>query len=940
MKKQVIFFITLFFQLHVSGQFCFNHSDGFSQQVTGNGPMAICKADFNNDGKLEVAVANYTSNNVSVHFFASSGSVTTSNGFGAGTNPISILSRDFNNDGNADIAVSNSGSDNISVLLGNGSGSFSAATNFSVGSNPRSITSADFNLDGYSDLAVVNYSSNSVSLLLGNGAGTFTANTSFITGSNPISVISPDLNNDGKPDLLIANYTSKSLSVLVGTGTGSFTTSTYTLGTLPPNSLSSADFNGDSKKDVVVTFETNHSYYGYNVSVLAGNGLGSFTSTVNYAAGVIPNSSLSEDLNGDGTMDIAIVDIAYNDVSLFFGNGTGTFTYDGACMAQKFCSEAVTGDFNNDGKKDMVVANSASNSLSILLGNGAGAYGGSKNYNGEYSVHRVIKTADFNSDGRKDIAFVNWVGYMNPSVEVHFGNGNGSFSLAGKTFFSTSINDIEPNDYNSDGKTDLAVATATGITILPGTGTGSFLAATSYSNLSIQSIVSGDYNNDGKVDLAVTAGSTAWFVQIFLGSGTGSFTQLATYPISPPFEMLTTDFNNDGNLDLATCNVYSVAVLLGNGTGNFSGPSYFNCSTANGGITSADFNGDGNKDLATAYWSNVSILLGSGTGSFTNTSNYFTGIGLTDCSAADLNLDSQADLVVSDGSNDRLYLFKGSGLGTFTQSPASLLVMDDPVGVFATDLNSDNLPDIITSNYSSSNISVMLNQTSAIIGTPVAICSGSPAILKAPKGAYSYYWTPGGSTADSLIVTFAGTYSLSMNTLVGNCNTTSAITVTSATNPVVAAMSNNTLICSGQTATLTASGANTFTWNTGATGSTVAVSPTVNTTYSVTGTDLNGCKNGASITQSVSTCAGISELEHTNALSILPNPNNGEFILRQVGHQAQGTIEIFNARGESVMTTPLVERETKIDLREFEDGFYFVRIKSGNEMLTKKIIKQ
>ncbi len=95
--------------------------------------------------------------------------------FAVGTNPRSVISGDFNGDGKADLAVSNYSSNNVSILIGNGAGSFAAAVNFAVGTNPRSVISGDFNGDGKADLAVANVSSNNVSILIGNGAGNFGA---------------------------------------------------------------------------------------------------------------------------------------------------------------------------------------------------------------------------------------------------------------------------------------------------------------------------------------------------------------------------------------------------------------------------------------------------------------------------------------------------------------------------------------------------------------------------------------------------------------------------------------------------------------------------------------------------------------------------------------------------------------------------------------------
>ncbi|NCS05072.1 MAG: VCBS repeat-containing protein, partial [Microcystis aeruginosa G13-11] len=134
--------------------------------------------------------------------------------FAAGSSPNSVTVGDFNGDGKLDLAVANRNSNNVSVLLGTGTGSFATATNFSVGSRPYSVTVGDFNGDGKSDLAVANRNSNNVSVLLGTGTGSFGPATNFAAGSSPNSVTVGDFNGDGKLDLAVANRNSNNVSVL------------------------------------------------------------------------------------------------------------------------------------------------------------------------------------------------------------------------------------------------------------------------------------------------------------------------------------------------------------------------------------------------------------------------------------------------------------------------------------------------------------------------------------------------------------------------------------------------------------------------------------------------------------------------------------------------------------------------------------------------------
>ena len=166
----------------------------------------------------------------------------------------------------------------------------------------------DFNGDGKLDLAVASGGSDYVSVLLGNGDGTFKTAVQYVAGLEPISVAVADFNGDGKLDLAVANYESNNVSILLGKGDGTFQAAVdYGIGTenypATPGSVAVGDFNGDGKLDLVVGgVESDNVSV---VSVLLGNGDGTFQAAVNYGAGAGQTSVAVGDFNGDGRLDLA-----------------------------------------------------------------------------------------------------------------------------------------------------------------------------------------------------------------------------------------------------------------------------------------------------------------------------------------------------------------------------------------------------------------------------------------------------------------------------------------------------------------------------------------------------------------------------------------------------------------------------------------------------------
>ena len=372
-----------------------------------------------------------------------------------------MVSGDFNGDGKLDLVVEETGGGTIAVLLGNGDGTFQAPKFYAVGTSSypfgpgNTLVAGDFNGDGRLDLAVASNRSNDVSVLLGNGDGTFQNQVTYAVGSGPSALVAGDFNGDGRLDLAVANVGSNDVSVLLGNGDGTFQPAKEYAAGSTPAALVAGDFNGDGKLDMAVDDGGDANGNGIGVSVLLGNGDGTFQAAKEYAVSGFASGLVAGDFNGDGRLDLAITDQADNTIFLLLGNGDGTFQAQKTIAAGVQAYTLVAGDFNGDGRLDLATADYRNDNISVLLNKGDGTFAARQPTVVGVSPY-VLVVGDFNGDGRLDLATAN---FISNDISVLLGNGDGTFQAEERVSLGTNAypTGLVAGDFNGDGRLDLAV---------------------------------------------------------------------------------------------------------------------------------------------------------------------------------------------------------------------------------------------------------------------------------------------------------------------------------------------------------------------------------------------------------------------------------------------------------------------------------------------------
>lgn len=549
-----------------------NGQGGFGAPTFFQAPASeIIAADFNNDGKLDLATAGSTTQirlgNGAGQFGAPSCGVQSSAGLAAG---------DVNGDGKLDLVLTNVLSAQIQIHIGDGAGCLGAPTNIDVlnANRPRFVDLADLNKDGNLDIVA------GATVLLGNGSGAFGPPFSFGMGSLSSNTVIADFNSDSNLD--IASASRGTAGILFGDGAGGFR---FAAGQVDRGAygVAHADLNSDGKLDLAVMSDS-------SFVVMLGDGTGNLSPpSIVTLPGLSVIGPVIADFNSDTKLDVAVLEATHN--------GPGGLPR-----------------------------------LHVGFGNGLGGFGSPISTSFDSSDPAGLAGGDLNADGRIDLVTMNRGGGNNNegTISIGLSDGAGHFTMQPNISVRVAVNPVEAAfaDFNKDGKMDLAVPSGFGFSILLGDGAGGFAPRTHITTANSSSIRTADLNGDGNADLIMVAQGMNGKTSVVLGDGTGGFTAPLQFSLGTFASDLTlADFNNDGKLDLAVAISQQepspsparagIAVLLGDGAGGFGSPVTNLIDGGPSRIIAADLNGDARPDLITAHQfiNNLTVALNTCSGS-------------------------------------------------------------------------------------------------------------------------------------------------------------------------------------------------------------------------------------------------------------------------------------------------------------------------------------
>lgn len=326
--------------------------------------------DINGDGKPDLVGTDYYRHNVVLLLNNGSGGYSTPITYSVGNYPpIDVAIADFNGDGKLDLAVLIIDSDTdqhnaVMLFLGHGDGTFQPGNVIALTPYPGGIAVSDFNRDGKPDLVINNGYDAHLWVLLGNGDGTFQPTRVVWVGDIPGKPVIGDFNADGNPDIVVPNESSNSVAILLGRGDGSFqTASFFPVGPFPVFAIA-GDFNGDGKLDLAVANGVDAPHA--RIMLLPGDGSGRFSPAIVYYPGYYSGPLAASDLDHDGHADLALINGLDSKITVWRGSNAGFNPPVGYSIDPGY-GPILVADLNGDGRPDLITTTGSAGDIIELI---------------------------------------------------------------------------------------------------------------------------------------------------------------------------------------------------------------------------------------------------------------------------------------------------------------------------------------------------------------------------------------------------------------------------------------------------------------------------------------------------------------------------------------------------------------------------------------------
>lgn len=705
--------------------------------VPGSKPFGnVILQDFDGDGLLDIAAANFSSANVTVLRNAtSSGGFTNDNArvFGSGSSPRNVAAGDFDGDGLIDIAFSDEGNGTVGLLRNttdeNGL-NFEEVDRVSVGSLPRGIVAGDLNGDRMFDLAVTNGHDNTVTILTNDGAGSmsFTTEATLSVGSAARGIALGDLDEDGDLDLVVVNQSANTLNLLKNPTEGGGSWQVYDTKATggSPFNVALADIDGDAHLDIAVT------NVGGTVSLYKGDGSGGFADQVSISSGTAPTGLALGDLDADGRPELVVANEGDDRIKIFKNTNDemAITSVEPAPAAAAAPGEPVTihgVGFDNDPTDNLVLVGgvvaevlptSTQSRLDVVMPTGA--------VNDPVSVLTVGHYAQSSA-------------YLLPTFP-----GAGS-TLDASTFEASVTFETDPGpqymasgDFNRDGKPDLVISSTGGLTVFQNESTSGPVEAGSMARGQLISsrpqpleVAVGDVDGDGWLDVVVANGNANGFTVYRNTSTEGGAIAFDTTEdnfISSDNSARgigVADFDRDGRLDIAVANSAAGRVSVHRsisrprtpenpGAVLFESPRFLGTGGQRTGLVTADFDGDGWSDIAVTNLSSNHFTVYRNTQNLTFSGQNYSAAGYPfGIDAGDLNGDGKPDLAITNYASNSVSIVRNAstpGNLSFNNAP-DLPVQDsgspyNPVNITIGDLDGDRLADLVVTHDSKNTLTL------------------------------------------------------------------------------------------------------------------------------------------------------------------------------------------------------------------------------------------